>query len=351
MPLRINRWRMRSAATAAAPAFSPAGAFGLGDDNTNDCPQGLARMANESACQSAVTVAGSPYTYRGSIAVSYLPKGCVWFKAGGGFYFNAVTTGAPRLFAQPVCAGAQSLAATPVHVLCWFGVRCTDTRVPARFPSLRASARLPPVYGHRSKAARTNVFRRSGDSFACAQPDESIRARQRRRLPAAPVPDHDCGGMRECRGRRRQTVPWPPGFALHAERLLLALDRRKLLLQHEHIRLRREPRRAARVRRCACFVRRPSIKTSLRAARPRLSRPCTIVRLQARRRDLLVQGVTHIRRACLKHRIPHSTELTFSCSALPMAPNARQTWPRSPVRRRARVRRPSPGTPLHTVAL
>jgi hypothetical protein len=109
MPLRLNRWWIRSAATAAAPAFSPPGAFGLGDDNTNDCPQGLARMANESACQSAVTVAGSPYTYGGSIAVDYLPRGCVWFKAGGGFYFNAVTTGAPRLFAQPVCAGAPHL--------------------------------------------------------------------------------------------------------------------------------------------------------------------------------------------------------------------------------------------------
>ena len=100
--------RMRSAASAAAPVFSPPGAFGLGDDNTNDCPQGLARMANESACQSAVAVAGSPYTYSGSGAVDYLPTGCVWFKAGGSFYFNTDPTGAPRPSTQPVCAGAPT---------------------------------------------------------------------------------------------------------------------------------------------------------------------------------------------------------------------------------------------------
>ncbi len=103
--------QMRSAASAAAPAFSPPSAFGLGDDNTNACPpgSGLVPMDSAAACQSAVAVAGSPYTYGGSIAVDYLPRGCVWFKAGGGFYFNTDRDGAPRPFAQPVCTGAHHL--------------------------------------------------------------------------------------------------------------------------------------------------------------------------------------------------------------------------------------------------
>ncbi len=99
-------------------------------------------MANESACQSAVTVAGSPYTYSGSIKVDYLPKGCVWSKAGGGFYFNTVTSGAPRPFFQPVCAGAQSLAATPVlspvglvYVVPTHGC-LLDSRVSVRLPAV-----------------------------------------------------------------------------------------------------------------------------------------------------------------------------------------------------------------------
>jgi hypothetical protein len=103
--------QMRSAASAAAPAFSPPGAFGLGDDNTNACPAGssLVPMDSAAACQLAAFLAGSPYTYGGSIKVDYLPKGCVWFKAGGGFYFNTDRDGAPRPFAQPVCAGAHHL--------------------------------------------------------------------------------------------------------------------------------------------------------------------------------------------------------------------------------------------------
>jgi hypothetical protein len=105
-------WQMRSAASVAALAFSPPSAFGLGDDNTNACPpgSGLVPMDSAAACQSAVAVAGSLYnTYLGTGVVSYLPKGCVWFKAGGSFYFNTDRDGAPRPFAQPVCAGAHHL--------------------------------------------------------------------------------------------------------------------------------------------------------------------------------------------------------------------------------------------------
>jgi hypothetical protein len=256
---------MADAATAAAPVFSPPGAFGLGDDNTNACPQGLVPMANESACQSAVTVAGSPYTYSGSIAFNYLPKGCVWFAAGGSFYFNTGVgmTSAPWPFANRCaipCCGA-------LHVCCW----CTLYRHMCACSIPESPCVCPPfplLYGHRNEAARTNVLCRSRDSRPCTQPTESIRARQRRRLPAAPVPDHDCSGMRECCSRRRQTVPWQPRFALHAERLLLAHDRRQLLLQQERIRLWSEPRRTARVRRCAWFVWRPNINASRRAVRP-----------------------------------------------------------------------------------
>jgi hypothetical protein len=95
----------RSAASAVAPVFSLPG-FSLGGDNSTACPPGLVGLTSAAACQFAVFLAGSAYTYIGSGAVDYLPKGCVWFKAGGRFYFNENTKGASRPFAQPVCAGA-----------------------------------------------------------------------------------------------------------------------------------------------------------------------------------------------------------------------------------------------------
>jgi hypothetical protein len=120
---------MRSAASATAPLLGPPGVISLGDDNTTACPPGLAVMASAAACQFAVYLAGSPYTYSGTVAVSYLPKGCVWLKAGGVFYFNDHATGAPRPLAQPVCAGAPYPA--PHTRTCVSAHVCVSTRTGA----------------------------------------------------------------------------------------------------------------------------------------------------------------------------------------------------------------------------
>jgi hypothetical protein len=55
-------------------------------------------------CERAAAVAGRPYG--GNVTVSAVPMGCVWYSAGGSFYFNRGEQKAGHASAQPVCAGA-----------------------------------------------------------------------------------------------------------------------------------------------------------------------------------------------------------------------------------------------------
>jgi hypothetical protein len=92
--------------------------FALGASSTLVCPAETFTVSSSASCEVAAAVAGRPY---GGIAWLledtareghyYMPAGCVWWSAGGSFYFNTATpSGRPiaRLFinSQPVCAGA-----------------------------------------------------------------------------------------------------------------------------------------------------------------------------------------------------------------------------------------------------
>ncbi len=73
-------------------------------------------MAVAAACEVAADAAGRPYG--GTVALAFVPAGCAWLYAGGGFYYNTgvaadrnnPTTmfGFGNAAAQPVCAGAPS---------------------------------------------------------------------------------------------------------------------------------------------------------------------------------------------------------------------------------------------------
>jgi hypothetical protein len=76
-------------------------------------------MPSSVSCEVAAAAAGRPYggsvnavilQYTDMPTIYYMPAGCVWYSAGGSFYFNTATpSGDPRAFlftsSQPVCAG------------------------------------------------------------------------------------------------------------------------------------------------------------------------------------------------------------------------------------------------------
>ncbi len=71
----------------------------------------VAMPIGSDVCERAAAAAGRPYG--GSVAIYSLPVGCVWYSAGGSFYFNTFTpghneydSGRGHASAQPVCAGA-----------------------------------------------------------------------------------------------------------------------------------------------------------------------------------------------------------------------------------------------------
>ncbi len=107
-------------AAAAPPEFKSPDAsglqYGLGDAGDRfggtSCPAGMVPMPiGADLCERAAKVAGRPYG--GNITVkrdddTSMPVGCVWYSAGGSFYFNNETYyyGYVPSSAQPVCAGA-----------------------------------------------------------------------------------------------------------------------------------------------------------------------------------------------------------------------------------------------------
>ncbi len=98
------------AAAAAAPEFKSPDVFGVryavGSAGGTACPTGMVTMPLASDfCERAAAVAGGLYSGNGTIYV-VMPDGCVWYSAGGSFYFNPSFTGAGHASFQPVCAGA-----------------------------------------------------------------------------------------------------------------------------------------------------------------------------------------------------------------------------------------------------
>ena len=62
-------------------------------------------MAVAAACEVAADAADRPYG--GTGALEFVPMGCVWLSAGGGFYYNTGDDGGySHPAAQTVCAGA-----------------------------------------------------------------------------------------------------------------------------------------------------------------------------------------------------------------------------------------------------
>jgi hypothetical protein len=108
------------AATAAAPEFKSPDAFGVrygvGNAGGTSCPTGMVTMpiAGAAFCERAAAVAGRPYG--GTVTAEYMPRGCVWYSAGGIFYFNTATVGGGHEAAQPVCAGAPAFAQQQLSV-------------------------------------------------------------------------------------------------------------------------------------------------------------------------------------------------------------------------------------------
>ena len=64
-------------------------------------------IAGAASCERAAAIAGRPYG--GNRMIEYMPVGCVWYSAGGSFYFNTALSGAGHASAQPVCAGTLRL--------------------------------------------------------------------------------------------------------------------------------------------------------------------------------------------------------------------------------------------------
>ncbi len=98
------------AAAAAAPEFKSPDAFGVrygvGSAGGTSCPTGMVEMPFASdTCERAAAVAGRPYS--GNVNFyGLIPRGCVWYSAGGSFYFNTADGGGDHASFQPVCAGA-----------------------------------------------------------------------------------------------------------------------------------------------------------------------------------------------------------------------------------------------------
>jgi hypothetical protein len=96
------------------------------------------------ACERAAVLAGRPYGGIVSLPGD-LPGGCVWYSAGGSFYFNALpyrdmfNFGENPEFAQPVCAGALGSTKQWSTNICLWNVRlCVHAGVClCRFPSVR----------------------------------------------------------------------------------------------------------------------------------------------------------------------------------------------------------------------
>jgi hypothetical protein len=79
--------------------------FTFGANNTNACPTNTDPMAVAAACEVAADAAGRPYG--GTVALAFVPRGCVWLSVGGSFYDNS-ENGPGHASAQPVCASAPS---------------------------------------------------------------------------------------------------------------------------------------------------------------------------------------------------------------------------------------------------
>jgi hypothetical protein len=116
--------RLRCAA-AAAPEFKSPDAFGVrygvGNAGGTSCPTGMVTMpiAGAASCERAAAVAGRPYggNLTSQWSRDYMPLGCVWYSAGGIFYFTATFhAGRGHASVQPVCAGAPASAQQQLSV-------------------------------------------------------------------------------------------------------------------------------------------------------------------------------------------------------------------------------------------
>jgi hypothetical protein len=106
----------RCAALTVLPKFNSLDAFALGATTLGAtsviCPSGTVALPSSASCEVAAAVAGRPYG--GSFFLNwfvfdgqrYIPVGCVWWAAGGSFYFNTATSGLGYPITQPVCAGS-----------------------------------------------------------------------------------------------------------------------------------------------------------------------------------------------------------------------------------------------------
>jgi hypothetical protein len=111
---------------AAPPEFNPPGLFALAIATTEiisrvRCPTGMVPMPiGSDLCQRAAAVAARPYG--GNLTANYMPVGCLWYSAGGSFYFNALpyvnVNGASHASVQPVCAGAPDSTQQQFSVEC-----------------------------------------------------------------------------------------------------------------------------------------------------------------------------------------------------------------------------------------
>ncbi len=98
--------RRSHAVRLAASIAPPVSLFSFGANDTNACPTNTDPMAVADACEVAASAAGRPYG--GTVELAFVPAGCVWLSAGGGFRYNTNASGAGHEAAQPVCAGAPS---------------------------------------------------------------------------------------------------------------------------------------------------------------------------------------------------------------------------------------------------
>ncbi len=77
-----------------------------GDDGSNTCPDGYARIETEAACRTAAVAAGKTFNSGAENLGSY-PKGCYYFaRVNGAAVFNAHAQGAGKTGTQLLCAVA-----------------------------------------------------------------------------------------------------------------------------------------------------------------------------------------------------------------------------------------------------
>jgi hypothetical protein len=111
-------------AEGRARVLSCAGAYVSGDADSNECPVGSTRIANQAACRTAAAAAGK--TVGSSFVGTYdtYPKGCYYSTSNDYAYFNPHAVGAGNSNAQLLCAALATTGAPPPH-------RCVRVCAPA----------------------------------------------------------------------------------------------------------------------------------------------------------------------------------------------------------------------------